>query len=182
MRSTRRAAPRPASRGRRSADSPWQFAYVWSWSRSGLRLRPKNGGSASACRVRCRRRFANCGSAIGPERCGERCQDGCISRTEALFFAIALAHRTDHDGVPVWQAARAAGDAVHARRLRAIAAAYDGMSRADAAKVGSMDRQTLRNWVHRLNAARAAWNRLIDSPRTIMSIGLRQRAYSGQSY
>ena len=43
-----------------------------------------------------------------------------------------------------------------------------------------MDRQTLRDWVHRFNAACAAWNRLIDSPRTIMSIGFRQGAYSSQ--
>lgn len=28
----------------------------------------------------------------------------------------------------------------------------DGMSRADAAKLGGMDRQTLRDWVHRFNA------------------------------
>jgi len=34
----------------------------------------------------------------------------------------------------------------------ALAAAYDGMSRAAAAKVGGMDRQTLRDWVHRFNA------------------------------
>jgi transposase len=35
----------------------------------------------------------------------------------------------------------------------ALAAVYDGMSRADAAKVGGMDRQTLRDWAHRFNAA-----------------------------
>ena len=28
---------------------------------------------------------------------------------------------------------------------------YDGMSRAEAAKVGGMDRQTLRDWAHRFN-------------------------------
>ena len=32
-----------------------------------------------------------------------------------------------------------------------IAAVYDGMSRAEAARVGGMDRQTLRDWVHRFN-------------------------------
>ena len=37
------------------------------------------------------------------------------------------------------------------RRLLALAAAYDGMSRAEAAKVGGMDRQTLRDWAHRFN-------------------------------
>ena len=33
----------------------------------------------------------------------------------------------------------------------ALAAADDGMSRAEAARVGGMDRQTLRDWVHRFN-------------------------------
>jgi putative transposase len=37
------------------------------------------------------------------------------------------------------------------RRLLSIAAVLDGMSRADAARVGGMDRQTLRDWVHRFN-------------------------------
>ena len=51
------------------------------------------------------------------------------------------------------EAARAANDAGQARRLLAIAAVYDGMSRASAARLGGMERQTLRDWVHRFNAA-----------------------------
>ena len=43
-------------------------------------------------------------------------------------------------------------DANQSRRLLAVAAAQDGMSRAEAAKIGGMDRQTLRDWVHRFNA------------------------------
>jgi putative transposase len=42
-------------------------------------------------------------------------------------------------------------DASQARRLLAIAAVYDGMDRAAAASIGGMDRQTLRDWVHRFN-------------------------------
>lgn len=38
-----------------------------------------------------------------------------------------------------------------ARRLLAIAAVLDGASRADAARIGGMDRQTLRDWVIRFN-------------------------------
>lgn len=45
-----------------------------------------------------------------------------------------------------------AKDANRGRRLLALAAVCDGMSRADAAKIGGMDRQTLRDWVHRFNA------------------------------
>ena len=42
-------------------------------------------------------------------------------------------------------------DASQARRLLALAAVYEGMSREDAARIGGMDRQTLRDWVHRFN-------------------------------
>jgi transposase len=35
--------------------------------------------------------------------------------------------------------------------LLSLAAVYDGMTRTEAAKVGGMDRQTLRDWVHRFN-------------------------------
>ena len=37
------------------------------------------------------------------------------------------------------------------RRLLSLAAVRDGMDRGAAAKVGGMDRQTLRDWVHRFN-------------------------------
>ena len=43
-------------------------------------------------------------------------------------------------------------DANQSRRLLSIAAVLDGMSRAEAAKIGGMDRQTLRDWAHRFNA------------------------------
>jgi putative transposase len=38
-----------------------------------------------------------------------------------------------------------------ARRLLALAAVLDGMNRAEAARIGGMDRQTLRDWAHRFN-------------------------------
>lgn len=37
------------------------------------------------------------------------------------------------------------------RRLLSLAAVYDGMNRTNAARIGGMDRQTLRDWVHRFN-------------------------------
>jgi transposase len=45
------------------------------------------------------------------------------------------------------------GDADQARRLLAVAMIYDGTSRLDAARQTGMDRQTLRDWVHRYNEA-----------------------------
>src|SRR3974390_1901508 len=47
--------------------------------------------------------------------------------------------------------ARRGKDSDQVRRLLAIAAVLDGASRAEAAKVGGMDRQTLRDWVIRFN-------------------------------
>ena len=63
-----------------------------------------------------------------------------------------LGLRDDWDTVQVRAAARAAQDADQVRRLLAIAAVYEGQDRAAAAQIGAMDRQTLRDWVHRFNA------------------------------
>src|SRR5215470_11530022 len=49
------------------------------------------------------------------------------------------------------QAAAASSDANQARRLLALAAIRDGMSRQVAVRIGGMDRQTLRDWVHAFN-------------------------------
>ena len=48
--------------------------------------------------------------------------------------------------------ARTAADPKQVRRLLALAAVYDGADRATAARIGGMDRQTLRDWAHRFNA------------------------------
>jgi transposase len=45
------------------------------------------------------------------------------------------------------------GDGAWVRRLLAIAQHLDGRSRAEAAELNGMDRQTLSDWVHRYNAA-----------------------------
>ena len=60
--------------------------------------------------------------------------------------------REDFDASQLRQRARRCCDTRQTCRLLALAAIYDGMSRADAARVGGMDRQTLRDWVHRFNA------------------------------
>ena len=63
----------------------------------------------------------------------------------------AIAVRTDYTAGEVRRFAKRAKDGGQARRLLAIAAVLDGASREDAAKVGGMDRQTLRDWVLRFN-------------------------------
>ena len=63
----------------------------------------------------------------------------------------AIAVRTDFTAGEVRRLAKRAKDAAQARRLLAIAAVLDGASREDAARIGGMDRQTLRDWVIRFN-------------------------------
>lgn len=66
-------------------------------------------------------------------------------------MSVCIALRDDYDAVELRRLAKCCCDPRQVRRLLALAAAYDGMSRAAAAKVGGMDRQTLRDWVHRFN-------------------------------
>lgn len=63
-----------------------------------------------------------------------------------------VALREDFDSGRVRLMASRCDDADQVRRLLSIAVVYDGMSRTEAAGIGGMDRQTLRDWVHRFNA------------------------------
>lgn len=65
--------------------------------------------------------------------------------------AAVLVNRTDVTVADVRAAAAATNDASAARRLLAIALVMDGSSRETAAASCAMDRQTLRDWVHRFN-------------------------------
>ena len=63
----------------------------------------------------------------------------------------AVRMRTDYSADQLRGLAAATKNANQSRRLLSLAAVLDGMSRAQAARVGGMDRQTLRDWVHRFN-------------------------------
>ena len=63
----------------------------------------------------------------------------------------AIAVRTDYTASEVRRFAKRAKDVAQARRLLSIAAVLDGALREDAAAIGGMDRQTLRDWVIRFN-------------------------------
>ncbi len=71
-------------------------------------------------------------------------------------MGAAVPLREDFSALDLRLLARQAQDAAQARRLLALAAVRDGMSRAAAAEIGAMDRQTLRDWVHRFNEKGAA--------------------------
>jgi transposase len=55
-------------------------------------------------------------------------------------------------------------DARAARRMLALALVLEGASREEAARAAGMDRQTLRDWVHRYNAAGIAGLKSRQSP------------------
>jgi len=60
--------------------------------------------------------------------------------------------RTELGSAGLRAAAAGSSDAKQARRLLALAMVLDGHPRLLAAQAGGMDRQTLRDWVHRYNA------------------------------
>lgn len=59
--------------------------------------------------------------------------------------------RDDYCAVDLRRIAKGCSDNRQIRRLLALAAVYDGVNRTQAARMGGMDRQTLRDWVHRFN-------------------------------
>ena len=66
-------------------------------------------------------------------------------------------------------------DRAHARRVRALAAVLEGQTRSDAAKIGGMERQTLRDWVHRFNAEGPAGLKSLRSPGRPPKLSLAQQ-------
>lgn len=64
----------------------------------------------------------------------------------------AVALRQDYDGDILRRLARASHDSDQTRRLLAIAQIYDGGRRTDAAKLGGVTLQIVRDWVLRFNA------------------------------
>src|SRR5258705_13150809 len=66
-------------------------------------------------------------------------------------MGTAIAMRRDYSNKELRRLASRVKDAGQVRRLLAIAAVVDGASREEAARIGGMDRQTLRDWVIRFN-------------------------------
>ena len=64
---------------------------------------------------------------------------------------MALSLRDDLDAARLKLAARQSDNADQVRRLLALAAIYDGASRAEAAQIGGVTRQIVRDWVVRFN-------------------------------
>jgi transposase len=67
-------------------------------------------------------------------------------------FAVPIALRSDFDAEKVRAAAKRSKDGPQARRLLALAAIYEGASRGEAAKIGGVTLQIVRDWVLKFNA------------------------------
>jgi transposase len=64
----------------------------------------------------------------------------------------AIALRPDFSAAELRRLARRGKDAAQARRLLALAAIYDGGTRSEAARLGHVTLQIVRDWVVRFNA------------------------------
>jgi transposase len=67
-------------------------------------------------------------------------------------MSIPVALRPDYDAVRLRQLARRSKDAPQTRRLLALAVIYEGGLRTQAAEIGGVSLQTVRDWVLRFNA------------------------------
>jgi len=67
-------------------------------------------------------------------------------------MAAPINLRNDFDSASLRRLAKATRDATQSRRLLALAEVYDGGSRTDAARIGGVGLQIIRDWVLRFNA------------------------------
>jgi len=84
--------------------------------------------------------------------------------------------RLDLTASELRKAASGEKNSAAARRILALALVLDGVNRKTAAETCGMDRQTLRDWVHRYNAAGLAGLRNLKSPGPGSKLTARQQA------
>jgi transposase len=75
-----------------------------------------------------------------------------IQGGERRRFAMPIALRGDFDAGELRAVAKKTKDGPQARRLLALAAIYDGASRTEAAKIGGVTLQIVRDWLMKFNA------------------------------
>jgi len=71
---------------------------------------------------------------------------------EDIVMGTGVALRDDFDAAKLRRLARVSQNANQSRRLLSLAEIYDGGSRSSAARLGSVGRQIVRDWVVRFNA------------------------------
>jgi transposase len=93
----------------------------------------------------------------------------------AMGAAVAIT-RTEHTAAGLRALAGRCRDGAQVRRLLALAMILDGYPRTEAAARNGMDRQTLRDWVHRYNEAGTDGLRSRRSPGPTPFLTAEQRA------
>jgi transposase len=84
--------------------------------------------------------------------------------------------RTDRTALQLRAAAGKCRDGAQVRRMLALAMVLEGRPRTEAAQQNGMDRQTLRDWVHRYNAAGIDGLKSLQSPGPPPALTTEQRA------
>lgn len=84
--------------------------------------------------------------------------------------------RTEHTAAELRALSGRCSDGAQVRRMLALAMVLEGRSRTEAAELGGMDRQTLRDWVHRYNAEGVAGLKSRSAPGRARSLTEEQRA------
>lgn len=84
--------------------------------------------------------------------------------------------RTEHSAAALRRFASKSTDGAQARRLLALALILEGRCRSEAATYSGMDRQTLRDWVHRYNEEGIAGLKSRHSPGRAPSLNAAQKA------
>ena len=75
-----------------------------------------------------------------------------VDHMRRLSMGAAIGLREDFDGPGLRRLAKGTKDAAQSRRLLALAEIYDGGARTDAARIGDVGLQVIRDWVLRFNA------------------------------
>jgi winged helix-turn helix protein len=78
--------------------------------------------------------------------------DSTMANKRRLAMAAAVGLRGDYSAGALRAAAKRSKDGAQTRRLLALAAIYDGARRTEAAKIGGVTLQVVRDWVVRFNA------------------------------
>ena len=92
-----------------------------------------------------------------------------------MVLAVRIT-RTEYTALDLRGIAGKCNDGAQVRRLLALAQVLDGRSRTEAAEQNGMDRQTLRDWVHRYNDAGVAGLESRKSPGAAPALTAAQRA------
>jgi putative transposase len=77
---------------------------------------------------------------------------GTYNSPEGVRMAVSMTLRKDFDAARLRKLAKEPENGSQVRRLLALAEIYDGGTRKEAARIGGVDSQTVRQWVLRFNS------------------------------